>query len=89
MDLLERAKQQLAKQQLVEQKPKVEKSEAKTRKKPKVSKIKSDISKLTIDELRAYYIVICKKIPKHDSKQNKSFLANEIIKVLNLSKKVM
>jgi len=49
--------------------------------------IAGDIEKLTIDELRAYYIVICKKKPKHDSKQDKRYLVNEIIKVLNLSKK--
>lgn len=49
--------------------------------------IAEDIEKLTIDELRAYYIVICKKKPKHDSKQDKRYLVNEIIKVLNLSKK--
>lgn len=49
--------------------------------------ITEDIETLTIDELRAYYIVICKKKPKHDSKQDKQYLVNEIIKILNISKR--
>ena len=44
------------------------------------------IDEITIDEARAYYIVICKKKPKHNSIQTKNFLINEIIEILEQSK---
>lgn len=53
-------------------------------KSPFLDVLESD--KITIDEARAYYIVICKKKPKHDSIQTKNFLINEIKRVLDQSK---
>jgi len=44
-----------------------------------------NIGKLTMDEIRANYIFICKKSPKHDSKQTKEVLINDIIEVLKSS----
>ncbi len=45
-----------------------------------------ELDEITIDEARAYYIVICKEKPKHDSIQTKNFLINRIIKKLEQSK---
>ncbi|KKL91084.1 hypothetical protein LCGC14_1898230 [marine sediment metagenome] len=45
-----------------------------------------ELDKLTIDEIRAQYIFICKKNPKHDKIQTKNFLIDKIIKKLNRSK---
>ncbi len=56
----------------------------KPKKRPFVNVLESD--QLSIDEARAYYIVICKKKPKHDKIQTKNFLINEIKKVLEQSK---
>lgn len=53
-------------------------------KSPFVNVLESD--QISIDEARAYYIVICKKKPKHDSIQTKNFLLNEIKKKLEQSK---
>lgn len=82
-DSINEEREEIEIQQKIDKKPD-KKSKAKTHKKQKKPE---DISKLMIDELRAYYIVICRKRPKHNSKQGKDFLINEIIKVLNLSKK--
>jgi len=51
-----------------------------------VEKPKKPLDELGIDEIRAQYIFICKKKPKHDSIQTKNFLINEIIKKLKQSK---
>jgi len=56
----------------------------KPKKSPFLDVLESD--KISIDEARAYYIVICKKKPKHDKIQTKNFLINEIKKVLEQSK---
>lgn len=64
-----------------DEKPVLIKTEKKLAKKPKKS-----LDELSIDEIRAQYIFICKKKPKHDSIQTKNFLINEIIKKLKQSK---
>lgn len=53
--------------------------------KPKKDSTPKKISKLSMDEVRAYYIVICKRTPKHDSTHTKEVLINEIINVLKSS----
>ena len=53
---------------------------------PKLKEKVVELSKLTMDEIRAYYIVIVKKTPKHDSIHTKDFLIEEIIKSLVYAK---
>lgn len=53
---------------------------------PKLKEKVVELSKLTMDEIRAYYIVIVKKKPKHDSIYTKDFLIEEIIKSLVYAK---
>lgn len=52
---------------------------------PRLKEKAQELTKLTIDEIRAQYIFVCKKKPKHDSKQTKAFLIEEIIKTLRFS----
>ena len=56
-------------------------------KKPFLDTLEPD--KMTMDEVRAYYIIICKKKPKHNSIQTKNYLINEIMEILKQSKKEM
>jgi len=65
---------------------KLEKEHGIIKEQPRLKEKVVELTKLTMDEIRASYIFHVKKSPKHDSKQTKDFLIEEIIKKLRDSK---
>ena len=55
-------------------------------KKPKILDV-LESDEMSMDEVRAQYMFVCKKKPKHDSIQTKNYLINKIIKELEKAKR--